>query len=120
MSTPTRILVVDDNQDAAELLMHLLRGEGHHASVAHSACEALEVTALILPRVIFLDIGLPDMDGYELARKIRAIPEMATARIVAVTGYGQPQDKVLATAAGFDHHLVKPAEIKDVLRLLEN
>ncbi|CUI04189.1 Chemotaxis protein methyltransferase CheR [Janthinobacterium sp. CG23_2] len=115
----TRVLIVDDNEDAAELLMLLLDSAGHDVLLAHNACDALTEARRTSPAVLFLDIGLPDMDGYELARQIRALPETAGALLVAVTGYGQPQDKELAMAAGFNHHLVKPANLEEVLGLLE-
>lgn len=113
-----RVLIVDDNRDAAETLQLLLEGAGHQVLVAHSAFDALAIARTSLPDVLFLDIGLPDMDGYELARRLRALPETARATLIAVTGYGQPEDKELAAQAGFDHHLVKPAKIADVLGLL--
>jgi signal transduction histidine kinase/ActR/RegA family two-component response regulator len=114
----TRVLVVDDNKDAAETLQLLLEAEGHEALVAHSAHDALAIARQTSPAILFLDIGLPDVDGYELARRLRALPELAHASLVAVTGYGQPKDKARAIEAGFDHHLVKPARLADVLALL--
>jgi CheY-like chemotaxis protein len=112
------VLVVDDNRDAAETLQLLLEAEGHEAHVAHSAHDALAIARQTSPAILFLDIGLPDVDGYELARRLRALPELAHASLVAVTGYGQPKDKARAIEAGFDHHLVKPARLADVLALL--
>jgi PAS domain S-box-containing protein len=114
----SRVLVVDDNRDAAEMLVLMLEAAGHEAAIAFSADDALDIARRRSPEVFFLDIGLPDMDGYELARRLRAIPESAGAMLIAVTGYGQPQDKTYAMEAGFDHHLVKPVKGSDVLTLL--
>jgi PAS domain S-box-containing protein len=114
----SRVLVVDDNRDAAEMLVLMLEAAGHEVAIAFSADDALDIARRRSPEVFFLDIGLPDMDGYELARRLRAIPESAGAMLIAVTGYGQPQDKTYAMEAGFDHHLVKPVKGSDVLTLL--
>lgn len=113
-----RVLIVDDNEDAAGTLQLLLEAAGHEAFVAYHARDALATAGRTSPDVLFLDIGLPDMDGYELARRLRALPETARSTLVAVTGYGQLQDKERAKDAGFDHHLVKPAKVVDVLSLL--
>jgi len=117
-TTMTRVLVVDDNKDAAETLQLLLEAVGHKVFVAYTAYEALSTAHRTAPTVLFLDIGLPDMDGYELARQLRALPETSRSLLVAMTGYGQPRDKERALEAGFDHHLVKPAKPDDVLNLL--
>jgi CheY-like chemotaxis protein len=114
----TRVLVVDDNRDAAETLQLLLQAEGHETSIAYRGHDALTIARQASPDIVFLDIGLPDMDGYELARRLRALPETARASLVAVTGYGQPDDRQRAREAGIDHHLVKPARLADVLGLL--
>lgn len=113
-----RVLVVDDNRDAAEMLQLLLEAEGHEVFVAYCADDALTTARRTSPDILFLDIGLPDMDGYELAHHLRTLPETARSSLVALTGYGQPQDKERALDAGFDHHLVKPAKVADVLGLL--
>lgn len=113
------VLVVDDNKDAAEVLMYLIESAGHRVSVAHSAREALEALSQVPPSVIFLDIGLPDIDGFELAKQIRGIPALTGVLLVAVTGYGQVHDRERAFAAGFDHHLVKPVHAERVLNFLE-
>lgn len=117
---PAEVLIVDDNKDAAEVLMYLIESAGHRVSVANSAQEAIESLRLLRPSVMFLDIGLPDIDGYELARRIRQNPETKDALLVAVTGYGQVHDRERAFSAGFDHHLVKPVEADKVLKLLQN
>ena len=113
-----RVLIVDDNEDAAGTLKLLLEAAGHEAFVAYRALDALVTARRTSPDVLFLDIGLPDMDGYELARRLRGLPETARSTLVALTGYGQLQDKERAKDAGFDHHLVKPAKVVDVLSLL--
>jgi CheY-like chemotaxis protein len=103
-----RILVVDDNADSADSLAMLLQMEGHETRTAYSAGMALELLAPFDPDVIILDIGLPDMDGYQLARQIRA--GWKPVRLIALSGYGQVEDKQRSSAAGFDAHLVKPAD----------
>ncbi|MEX5744056.1 ATP-binding protein [Massilia sp. X63] len=114
-----KILVVDDNVDAAETLGLLLAACGHEVVVEHEPVRALERARSVAPDVCLLDIGLPGMDGRELARRLRAQPETAAAVLVAVTGYGQQQDRDQAFAAGFQHHLVKPVDIDALERLLE-
>jgi PAS domain S-box-containing protein len=117
--TSLRILVVDDNEDAAAMIAMLLEALGHHVLVEHSSSKALERAIRYAPQVCILDIGLPEMDGIELARRLRARPETAHALLIAVTGYGQDQDRQRTKAAGFDHHLVKPADIKQLSAILE-
>jgi CheY-like chemotaxis protein len=113
-----RVLVVDDNVDAAESLALLLQVEGHQVSVGHSARDALRLAQTEAPQVFLLDIGLPDMDGYELARRLRATEGSANAILIALTGYGQEQDQQRSKDAGFNHHLVKPAGALEVSTLL--
>jgi signal transduction histidine kinase/CheY-like chemotaxis protein len=105
-----RILVVDDNADAAELLADALRERGHVVSTAEDGPTALRLAETFHPDIAVLDIGLPVMDGYELATKLREMRPAPTA-LIAVTGYGQPEDRARGTAAGFDAHLVKPIEL---------
>lgn len=102
------VLVVDDNQDAAEMLALLLGLQGHRVRVAHDAEDALLQVQSQMPEVALLDIGLPRMDGYELCRAIRLRPDGAAVRIVAISGWGQEQDRQRSREAGFDEHLVKP------------
>ncbi|HSR64089.1 MAG TPA: ATP-binding protein, partial [Xanthomonadaceae bacterium] len=116
---PMRLLVVDDNVDAANSLCLLLEALGHHAMVEHDAHGALARARSERPQLLFLDIGLPDMDGLELARRLRAMPETADAMFVAVTGYGQPEDQVRTQAAGFDHHMTKPVKLPAILALID-
>jgi PAS domain S-box-containing protein len=110
-----RIMVVDDNVDAAATLGMLLEASGHEVGVEHDPYRALERARADRPDVCLLDIGLPGMDGIELARRLRAQPATHDAMLVAVTGYGQDSDRARAMAAGFDHYLVKPVDL-DVLR----
>jgi PAS domain S-box-containing protein len=113
-----RVMVVDDNVDAAQMLAALLEVQGHAVSVEYDGRGALERARRERPEVLLLDIGLPDMDGYELARRLRAQPENARALLVALTGYGQHQDREEAQQAGFDHYLVKPADLGQVNEVL--
>ncbi len=113
-----RVLVVDDNLDAAESLAMLLKVEGHETRTAHDGPAALEAAEAFRPEVIFLDIGLPRMDGYEVARRLRAQPGSAGVLLVALTGYGQEEDRRRTEEAGFDAHLVKPADPEAVQELL--
>jgi PAS domain S-box-containing protein len=114
---PVRILVVDDNKDAAETLTMALELSGCEALVAHTAGAALAAAQDFRPAVALLDIGLPDMNGYELARRLRLMPGGAGMTLIAATGWGQDKDRQLAFEAGFDHHLTKPIDF-DRLRLL--
>jgi CheY-like chemotaxis protein len=115
-----RVLVVDDNEDAATMLAMLLEASGHQVTVDYTPESALAAAAADAPSACILDIGLPGMDGYELARRLRAQPGMKDALIVAVTGYGQDQDRQKAMQAGFDHYLVKPVDIARLLGILES
>jgi signal transduction histidine kinase/CheY-like chemotaxis protein len=115
---PLCVLVVDDNIDAALMLATLLEMQGHSVCVEHDGRNALRRARLQRPQVLLLDIGLPDMDGYELARAMRRLPETANAVLVALTGYGQGQDRADAQQAGFNHHLVKPASMEQVGAIL--
>lgn len=122
-SRPLRILVVDDNVDAATTLAMYLEALGHKVLVEHRACDALQCAKREAPEVLMLDIGLPEMDGNELARRLRCESETSGSLLIAVTGYGQDQDRIKALDAGFDHHLVKPLDIRKlsvILNSLEN
>jgi CheY-like chemotaxis protein len=113
-----RVLIVDDNQDAADSLAVVLRFEGHETSVAYSAQAAIEAVSSSQPEFVLLDIGLPNMDGYEVARRIRS--SGAPARIIALTGYGQLEDRQRSAAAGFAAHLVKPVDIAMLVSMLSD
>lgn len=113
-----RVLVVDDNTDTAEMMAMLMELDGHDVRVAHDADSALAVACEFAPDVGLFDIGLPDADGYELARRVRDDHRLLHMYLVAVTGWGQEEDRRRAREAGFDSHLTKPAEpqaIRDVL-----
>jgi CheY-like chemotaxis protein len=110
---PLRVLVVDDNVDAAELLAELLRMAGHEVTVVHDGACALRAVEEVPPEMALLDIGLPGMDGYELA--IRLADRLAGVHLVAVTGYGQEHDRIRAREAGFQRHFVKPVPSGDLL-----
>jgi signal transduction histidine kinase len=116
----TRILVVDDNEDAAEGLALSLKLRGYLVRMAHDAPSALEAAREFRPKVALLDIGLPVMDGYELAARLRKLPGLADVRFIAVTGYGQESDRARSRAAGFHAHLVKPADFGKILRAIED
>jgi signal transduction histidine kinase/CheY-like chemotaxis protein len=116
--TGIRVLVVDDNHDAAVMLGEALTQAGHRTALAHDGLDALEVATRFEPDVALLDIGLPVMDGFELARQIRSNPALASTRLIAVTGYGQEHDRQRTHAAGFDAHLVKPVDIQQVSDLI--
>jgi PAS domain S-box-containing protein len=113
-----RLMLVDDNVDAANTLAMLLEMQGYQVGVAYRAQDALDLAAADPPGIFLLDIGLPDMDGYELARRLRAQPATGDAVLIALTGYGQAQDRERSELAGFDHHLVKPVEIERLSTLL--
>ena len=113
-----RILIVDDNIDAAELLAALLQTLGHDVALAHDGAAALDIAPGFAPDVALLDIGLPNMDGYELARRLRQFEACRRTLLVAVTGYGQADDRQRSRDAGFAHHLVKPVELATLTALL--
>ncbi|MCD6041459.1 MAG: histidine kinase [Burkholderiales bacterium] len=116
---PSRLLIVDDNQDSARSQAKMLRLLGHEVEVAFEGGEALRQVAAFRPDVVLLDLGLPGIDGYEVARRIRAMPEGREVLLVAQTGWGQDEDRRRTAAAGFDAHLVKPVELDALLRLLD-
>jgi CheY-like chemotaxis protein len=105
-----RVLIADDNRDAAQSLAVLLRLLGHEVHVAHSGSETLTLATTLRPEVLVLDIGMDDLTGYEVARRIRGEDWGQQATLIAVTGWGQERDKQRARAAGFDHHLTKPVD----------
>jgi CheY-like chemotaxis protein len=105
-----RILIVDDNEDAANSLALILKLGGHETASVYSAVDALQRASAFRPDVVLLDIGLPGMDGYEVAQKMRELPGLRDVRLIAVTGYGRSDDRLRARDAGFDDHLTKPVE----------
>ena len=115
---PLRILVVDDNVDAADSLAMMLKLQDHEVQCTYSAYQALELLEGFTPDVALLDIGLPEMDGYELARRIRSHGVLAQIGLIALSGYGQAEDKERALKAGFDYHLTKPTELHTLEQVL--
>lgn len=116
-SPPARVLAVEDDEEAAESLGLILELLGHQARVVHDGPSALEALRHDSPDIMLIDVGLPGMNGYELARVIRGDPEHRDLVLAAVTGYGRPEDRDRAHEAGFDHHLVKPVDLA-VLRAI--
>jgi CheY-like chemotaxis protein len=117
---PVTILVVDDNRDAAEGMRMLLSHLGADVRVAHDGPAALAAFEAYRPRMVFLDIGMPHMDGYEVARRLRTVQCTPRASIVALTGWGQEEDRKRASEAGFDHHLIKPADLGALQSLISS
>jgi PAS domain S-box-containing protein len=115
---PARILLVEDNVDAAEALAELLRLWGHEVEIAHDGATAVQAAQTARPDVVLLDIGLPGMDGYQVAGALRSLGELQGALIVALTGYGQESDRQRAAVAGFDHHLIKPVDLEELRKLI--
>jgi CheY-like chemotaxis protein len=112
------VLVVDDNVDAAVTLSMILDVEGYATQVAHGGTDAVRLAGEFRPAVVFLDIGMPGMDGYEAAEAIRSLPGIEQPCIVALTGWGAEHDRARSALAGFDHHLTKPVELETVRGLL--
>lgn len=113
-----RILVVDDNTDAADTLAVLVELLGAEVHVARDGPAALVETESFHPHAVLLDIGMPGMNGYEVARRIRRMPGLETVRLIALTGWGEEEDRRLAQDSGFDHHLVKPVDVATLSTLL--
>jgi PAS domain S-box-containing protein len=118
-TVPRRILVVDDNVDAAMALHLLLKSLGHETCVAYDGAQALRMAAEFRPDIVLLDIGMPGLDGYEVARQLRQLRQGGELRIVAITGWGQESDRQKSQEAGFDLHLVKPVDYSGLARILE-
>ena len=113
-----RILIVDDSRDGGESMTVLLRVLGAEVELVHSGRAALDAVEQFKPDVVLLDIGMPGMDGYEVARRIRANSDHRGVMLIALTGWGQEEDRQRSAAAGFNHHLVKPADIDQLRQLL--
>jgi CheY-like chemotaxis protein len=113
-------MVVDDNQDVAESCKTLLELSGHRVRTAYTGHDAFELAQNLRPDVILMDIGLPDVNGYDLARQIRATPWGVKADLIAITGWGQEADRDRAFRAGFDHHLTKPISTESLETLLQS
>lgn len=115
---PSRVLVVDDNMDAADMLVMMLQLFGHEVRAAYTGQTALETAVEYQPDVVLLDIGLPDMNGYEVARHLRQQPQTKDVKLIAMTGYGQDSDRQRSQEAGCEHHLVKPVDPQKLQDLL--
>jgi CheY-like chemotaxis protein len=113
-----RVLVVDDNVDAANALRYLLERDGHEVKVATDGRAGLAAARDFRPDVLLLDIGLPQLNGYEIAKQVRSDESLRHVTIIAITGYGQQDARTRAAAAGFDHHLTKPVEFQTLQSLL--
>jgi CheY-like chemotaxis protein len=111
-----RVVIVDDNEDTTETTALLLTAWKHEIRVAHTGSEALQVASEFQPEVILLDIGLPEIDGYDVARRLRQDPRFKNTLIIAVSGYGSSSDQQLLREAGFDEHLVKPVDLERLSR----
>ncbi len=115
---PASVLVVDDNRDAAESLAALLQFAGHDVQTATGGAEALEFAAAHSPSVVLLDLGMPEMDGYEVARQLKKLPGMRNARLIAVTGYSQESHRRATAEAGFELHMTKPVDADELVRII--
>lgn len=118
LGSPLRVLIVDDNKDVAQMLQMLLMESGHHVLSAHDGPSALGTASKYQPHVMLIDIGLPEMNGYEVAKKIRQQTIYDNVVLVALTGYGRESDRLLSEEAGFDHHLVKPIDFSTLEQIL--
>lgn len=116
----TRVMIVDDNRDAAEMLAEILATAGFATLALLNAQAVLDRLAEFQPEIILIDIGLPVVDGYELARRVRALEAFQAVRLIAITGYGQESDRRRALAAGFSDHLVKPVDMKHLEAILRD
>ncbi|HWJ01224.1 MAG TPA: PAS domain S-box protein [Burkholderiales bacterium] len=116
-ATPRKVLVIDDNSDAANALRMLLENDGHNVRVAHDGVSGLALAREYRPEYLLLDIGLPRLNGYDIAASVRGDPELRHTTLVAITGYGQVHDRARTAAVGFDHHLTKPVEFSELREL---
>jgi CheY-like chemotaxis protein len=117
--TRRRLLVVDDNRDFADTLGALFETMGHDVRIAYNGTDAVSATAEYRPDAVFLDIGLPGRNGYDVARMLRSSPELADVTLVAFTGYGQVEDRRRVREAGFDYHVVKPADAAELAKIVD-
>ncbi len=119
-ATRQRVLIVEDNKDGADSLAMLLSQIGHQVQIAHTGSEALQTAIALRPEVVLLDIGLPGMNGYDLAKQLRGLPDFGSTVLIAMTGYGQEDDKQRSREAGCNHHLVKPVDLQLLTKLLKS
>lgn len=115
-----RILVVDDQADTANLLSMALTRAGHHVELAFGGLEAVDAAGRFRPEVVFLDLAMPGIDGFEVARRLRFLPGLSRIRLAALTGLNDPMSRAAASAAGFDHYLVKPPALAELFAVLED
>ncbi len=115
---PRRILIVDDNQDAADSLTVLLQYQGHEVVTAYNGEEGLKCARTLRPHLVFLDLGMPRMDGIEAAQQLRSLPGGERMMLIALTGWGQEQDQQRTRMAGFDRHLLKPIDLGKLNEIL--
>jgi CheY-like chemotaxis protein len=113
-----RVLIIEDNRDTARTLQLVLRRYGHDVEVAHTGRAGVEAARVWQPDVALCDLGLPEMDGFEVATALRQDPLTADVRMIAITGYGRPEDKLRSRAVGFEMHLTKPVDPRDLQLLL--
>lgn len=113
-----RVLIIEDNQDAADILREVLEMYEHQVEVAHTGPDGLEAAKAFHPEVVLCDLGLPGMDGYAVANAMRKDPDTKGTRLVALTGYGQAEERARARASGFDEHLTKPVGLDEIQRVL--
>jgi two-component system, chemotaxis family, CheB/CheR fusion protein len=116
---PLRILIVDDSPDAASVLALMLWADGHEARTADDGLTAVRRAEATPPDVVICDLAMPGMDGYEVARRLRATPGLERVTLIAMTGFGHDEDRDRSRSAGFDHHLVKPVDPTELERILE-
>lgn len=119
-SSSRRVLVADDNADAATSLAMLIELLGHEVKAVHDGLQAVAAAQTFVPEFIFMDIGMPNLDGIEATRRIRALDLPLQPVVVALTGWGQDSDRARSRAAGIDHHLVKPIDLDAIRELIEN
>lgn len=115
---PRRVLIIEDNIDQAQMLAALLTLWGHEVKMAHEGAAGIELAQEFLPDVALVDLGLPGVSGYEVARRMKAHPKLKHIRLIAQTGWGQAQDRQRPREAGFDHHLLKPLDLEELTSLL--
>ena len=115
-----RLMVIDDNKDAADSMALLVETAGHRVRTAYDGQEALDLASIFAPDVLLLDLGVPGLNGFEIARRIRRQPWGRKVALIAVTGWGQEQDRQRTAEAGFDAHLIKPVGTADLLRALRS
>jgi len=120
VTSTKRVLVIDDNVDVAEMLAEYLQQIGHAVVQAHDGPAGLEAAMRHQPEVIVCDLGLPGLDGYEVARSLRDMPKLRSSLLIAVSGYGDAADREKARAAGFAHHITKPADPAELAHLIAN